>query len=94
MDTYARIRRNRFLVRTSAILVVIFAIVGGVAGRQSAAGAAALAAIATAAALALPAAFALLSLDRRPSLLLAAVIAAAVIGTTIAMSTSWGRGLG
>jgi hypothetical protein len=64
-------------------LVVIFAIVGGVAGRQSAAGAAALVAIATAAALALPAAFALLSLDRRPSLLLAAVIAAAVIGTTI-----------
>jgi len=83
MDTYSRIRRNRFVVKASAILVVIFAIGGGVAGMRSAVESTVLPAVAIAVALALPAAFALLSLGRRPSLLLAAVLAAAVIGVTI-----------
>ena len=83
MDTYTRIRRNRSIVKGSASFVILFSIAGAVFGIRSATEITVLQAIATAVAMALPAAFALLSLKRRPSLLLAAVFAAAVIGVAI-----------
>ena len=80
MDTYTRIRRNRAIVKGSAVIVIIFAIAGAVFGIRSAAEPTVLQAAATTVAMVLPASFALLSLKRRPSLLLTAVFAAAVIG--------------
>lgn len=82
MDTYGRIRRNRFTVKGSAFLVVFFSIVGAVVGTRSEIESTVLQAVATAVALALPAAFALVSLKRRPSLLLVSVFATAVIAVT------------
>lgn len=83
MDTYTRIRRNRAMVKGSAVIVIIFAIAGAVFGIRSAAEPTVLQAAATTVAMVLPASFALLSLKRRPSLLLTAVFAAAVIGAAI-----------
>ena len=83
MDTYTRIRRNRSMVKGSAVFVILFSIAGAVFGIRSATEITVLQAVATMVAMALPAAFALASLDRRPSLLAAAVFAAAVIGVTI-----------
>ena len=82
MDTYARIRRNRFTVKGSAFLVVVFSIVGAVVRIRSEIDSTLLQAVAVAVAVALPAAFALVSLERRPSLLLVSVLAAAVIAVT------------
>ena len=72
MDTYTRIRRNRAIVKGSAVIVIIFAIAGAVFGIRSAAEPTVLQAAATTVAMVLPASFALLSLKRRPSLLLTA----------------------
>ena len=83
MDTYTRIRMNRNMVKGSAVLVIFFSMAGAVFGIRSEIESTVLQAVATAVALALPAAFALLSLERRPSLLAAAVFAAAVIGVAI-----------
>ena len=83
MDTYTRIRRNRSMVKGSAVLVILFSIAGAVFGIRSATEITVLQAVATMVAMALPAAFALASLDRWPSLLAAAVFAAAVIGVAI-----------
>ena len=83
MDTYTRIRMNRNMVKGSAVLVILFSIAGAVFGIRSATEITVLQAVATMVALALPAAFALASLDRRPSLLAAAVFAAAVIAVAI-----------
>ncbi|MDH3261729.1 MAG: hypothetical protein OEM81_06305 [Acidimicrobiia bacterium] len=83
MDTYTRIRRNRSMVKGSAVFVILFSIAGAVFGIRSATEITVLQAVATMVAMALPAAFALASLDRRPSLLAAAVFAAAVIAVAI-----------
>ena len=83
MDTYARIRRNRSIVKGSASFVILFAIAGAAFGIRSETELTVLQAVATAVALALPAAFALVSLERRPSLLPAAVFAAAAIAVAV-----------
>ena len=83
MDTYSRIRRNRNIVKVTALLAILFSIVGAVSGIRSGTEVTVFQAVATAVALALPALFALVSLERRPALLLAAVFGAAVIGVTI-----------
>ena len=83
MDTYTRIKRNRSIVKGSAFFVILFSIAGAVFGIRSATEITVLQAVATTVAVALPAAFALLSLKRRSSLLLAAVFAAAVIAVAI-----------
>jgi hypothetical protein len=83
MDTYARIRMNRLTVQGSSVFVILFSIAGVVLGIRSEIESTVLQAVATAVAMALPAAFALVSLERRPALLPAAVFAAAVIGVTI-----------
>jgi hypothetical protein len=83
MDTYTRIRMNRNIVKGSAVLVILFSIAGVVMGIRSETELTVLRAVATAVALALPAVFALVSLERRPPLLLAGVFAAAVIGVAI-----------
>lgn len=79
MDTFTRIRRNRSIVKCSASFVILLSIAGTAFGIRSGTEVTVLQAVATAVALALPAAFALVSLGRRPALLLAAVFAAAVI---------------
>ena len=71
------------MVKGSAVLVILFSIAGAVFGIRSATEITVLQAVATAVALALPAAFALVSLQRRHSLLAAAVFAAAVIGVAV-----------
>ena len=83
MDTYTRIRMNRNMVKGSAVFVILFSIAGAVLGMRSEIESTVLQAVSTAVALALPAAFALVSLQRRPSLLPAAVFAAAVIGVAV-----------
>lgn len=83
MDTYKRIRRNRSIVKGSASIVILFAIGGAAFGIRSETELTVLQAVATAVALTLPAAFALVSLERRPSLLPAAVFAAAAIAVAV-----------
>ncbi len=83
MDTYTRIRRNRSIVKGSSSFVILLSIAGAAFGIRSGIGLTVLQAVATAVALALPATFALVSLKRRPWLLLAAVFAAAVIAVAI-----------
>lgn len=83
MTTFDRIKQNRRIVAVSAILVIALAAVMATFGAFSDDGPGVLQAIATVAMIVLPAIFALISLDRRPSLLPAAVMAALVSGVLV-----------
>jgi hypothetical protein len=83
MDTYTRIKVNRNMVKGSAVFVILFSIAGVALGIRSETELTVLQAVATAVAMALPALFALVSLQRRPSLLPAAVFAALAVGVAV-----------
>ncbi len=80
MSVYGQMKRNRRIVAGTAGLVIALAVVLSILGVVSENGLGLLQALATAAAFTLPAWFALISLDRRPSLLPAAAMAALVVG--------------
>ena len=80
MTMFRQIKRNRRIVAGTAVLVMVLAVAIGVFADD---GPGVLQATATVAALALPAVFALISLDRRPSLLPGAVMAALIAGVLV-----------
>ena len=80
MTMFRQIKRNRRIVAGTAVLVMVLAVAIGVFADD---GPGVLQATATVAALALPAVFALISLDRRPSLLPGAVMAAIIAGVLV-----------
>ena len=83
MTTFRQIKKNRRTVAGTAGSVIALAVVMMTIGAFSDDGPTVLQAIATVAAIALPAVFALISLDRRPSLLPGAVMAALVAGVLV-----------
>lgn len=83
MTTFRQIKRNRRIVAGTAVLVTVAAVAAMTIGVFSDGGPGAFQAIATLAALTLPAVFALISLDRRPSLLPGAVMAALIVGVLV-----------
>ncbi len=83
MSTFRQIKRNRRIVAGSAGLVIALVIATMIIGAFSDQGPNAFQAIATTAAMALPALLALISLDGRPSMLPAAVMAALISGVLV-----------
>jgi len=83
MTMFRQIKRNRRIVAGTAVLVMVLAVAMMTIGVLADDGPGVFQAIATVAALVLPAVFALISLDRRPSLLPGAVMAALIAGVLV-----------